>query len=74
MPDGDGYLTDNEVLIDGEVWEIRDVGEGYLCERIYDGQECQNAAEVELYWWHNEEESASIILCQSCFEELTREK
>lgn len=74
MPDSDGYLTEKEVLLDGEVWEVRECDdEDWLCEEVVDdeGLECPEKAVVELRFYEVDYH-ATRALCQQHFEELAK--
>lgn len=79
MPDSEGYLTDNEVLIDGEVWKVREQTDpDWLCEEWVDDEtECPEAATVELHFYEEDCDGSyhtTKALCEKHFEELKKEK
>jgi len=69
MPDLDGYLTENEVLVGGQVWEVEDCeGKGYACEE----EACDRLAVYEVRTG-DEEDFASACFCEAHFEAWKRE-
>ena len=74
MPDIDGHLTENEVIYDGVVWEVREQTDGdWLCESwIDDETECPEVATIELHHWGDEDFHCTLALCEKHFEELTK--
>lgn len=76
MPDSEGYLLDDEVLLNGEAWQVREPPCPLLCEcYLNDETECPGAAAVELNHWGSEDCHSTLALCQACYDALlAREK
>ena len=75
MPDSEGYLTDDEIMLNGVAWEIHEQGDAdWLCEAwIGEETECPNVAIVELkHHEYNDSDwyCSTLALCQWCLNEM----
>jgi hypothetical protein len=77
MPDRDGYLLENEVLVDGEVYRVGETSDLiytnddsiYHCERVIeDGRVCGSWAV-----WYCDGDGEWLYFCDTHFEEWKRD-